>query len=103
MATGIGKQIAGFDVWWGDYHLQELLDECGEEDVIVISKQNESKTTFKKTLENISYYLDWPVVIACIVRQIIMKIITANIQSGVGKRQVVEHIPRVKHEAEHGN
>lgn len=48
MATGIGKQIAGFDVWWGDYHLQELLDECGEEDVIVISKQNESKTTFKK-------------------------------------------------------
>lgn len=58
---------------------------------------------FQKTLENISYYLDWPVVIACIVRQIIMKIITANIQSGVGKRQVVEHIPRVKHEAEHGN
>lgn len=30
MATGIGKQIAGFDVWWGDYHLQELLDNHNE-------------------------------------------------------------------------
>lgn len=48
MVTEIGQQIAGFGIWWGDYHLQELLDECGEEDVIEISKQNKGKTTFRK-------------------------------------------------------